>query len=249
MGVPASMVRTKPGSGFVILSDSATAEKLPEAERVADDGSGIIRAVMQMFDDVRFREEPRVFFIPAKGDISAYEAARSDIKYALGRYDGPDGGFKNVRVVFYDGTKADLEAKRSALEDKEALALAFVDSDAVSEAELKAHNTASLRYKWIRESMPEGGVPVGELFMHVAFGLPVLDYVRNSSDPDHKLVLMGIIERMVANGKADLDLIKTDFNNLFVSGIILMLKKITKVDINSEMHKRSRNLKEVLAAA
>ncbi|MCM8761595.1 MAG: hypothetical protein NC933_05645, partial [Candidatus Omnitrophica bacterium] len=239
----------------VPADSSATTEKDLDAATI-DAGLGgeeLAQSLIRLLETVRAPAEKRVFFIPSKSDnLAPRHTARADILYALRKE-----GFSNVKIIFYDGTERGLneavvrESGRpnGDLDDPATLALAYVDANMISKDAVIEHNKTHARFKWLSEDMPTGDVPVEEIFMHVMFGLPVLDYVKNSADPDHRARLMDIIEKMVDNGRKDLDLLKADFNNLFVSGIILTLKKITRIDINAEMHRRDRTLKEVLTAA
>jgi hypothetical protein len=260
------LAKTGENKRFKVVAESVKADVAavtapsPEARRVEEPAAAAktapdatIEAALALLKTVRAPGESRLFFIPLKDDNKApYHTARSDMLYAIEKE-----GFSNIKIIFYDGTEKGLmdavaEEALSPTYDMDgprALALAYVDANTISKDAVIEHNKTYARFKWISEDMPTGDVPAEELFMHVAFGLPVLDYVKNSADPEHRAKLLDIIEKMVDNGRKDIDLLKADFNNLFVSGIILMLKKITKIDINAEMHRRQRTLKEILTAA
>jgi hypothetical protein len=209
-------------------------------------------AVLALLKDVRSPGASRIFFVPIKdANKTPYDTARADIKYAF-----EQEGFKNIKIIFYADTETGLDeavAKEEAdlsseMRDPEALALAYVNANKMSKGAVAEHNKKHPRFKWIREDLTDG-VPAEELFMHLAFGLPVLDYVKNSSDPEQRQRLMEIIEKLSGNDRKDLDLVKADFDRLFVSGFVLILKKITRININKEMHERIRTLTQVLTAA
>ncbi len=236
----------------LVPADAGTPEpQAPAAEKpvagLMAPQDAMLRAILQVLQNVRAPEDRRVFFIPYKGERKPYDDARADLKYALEKE-----GFRNVRIALYDGTVSDLERARAAesdmLNDPNALALAIVDQAVVDEAALKNHNERDNKCKWIRENVPNG-VAAEELFMQVAFGLPVLDFVKNSASAEHRQKLLEIIEKLVDNSEQDLKALKADFNTIFVGSIIIALKKITKIDINAEMHKRERTLTQVLTAA
>mgnify|MGYP001602768068 FL=1 len=186
--------------------------------------------------------------MPVKnGNKTPYETVRSDIIYAF-----KDANFDNVKMVFYDGTKKGLtdayDKAMSSADNSAALCLAYVDSNQIDEESFTEHNEKNVAFKWIREDI-SNGVSVKELFMHVALGLTVLDCVKNSSDAEHKRKLIEIIERLVDNDEKEVALLKADLNNIFSFSFILKLKKITRIDINSQMRQRMRSLEEIFTAA
>ncbi len=209
----------------------------------------LLGALLKFLTAVRAPQEPRVFFIPRdESNKAIYDGTKSDIKYALEKE-----GFKNIGIVFYDGTQKDLDNAygrqlanyKSVLNMPGALALAYVDSGMVDEATFNKHNEDNASYKWMRENIPQG-VSANELFMHVAFGLPVLDFAKNSTDADHKQKLLDIIERMVDSDSVNIDLLKSDPNSIFTFAFILVLQKL---DIDKDMRERELSLKEILTAA
>ncbi|MCX5665838.1 MAG: hypothetical protein NT036_02150, partial [Candidatus Omnitrophica bacterium] len=224
---------------------------LKEFNRLIDAGKNreLLGALLKILTAVRAPQEPRVFFIPRdESNKAIYDGTKSDIKYALEKE-----GFKNIGIVFYDGTQKDLDNAygrqlandKSVLNMPGALALAYVDSGMVDEATFNKHNEDNASYKWMRENIPQG-VSANELFMHVAFGLPVLDFAKNSTDADHKQKLLDIIERMVDSDSVNIDLLKSDPNTIFTFAFILVLQKL---DIDRDMRERELSLKEILTAA
>jgi hypothetical protein len=229
------------------MTPAVPGEKLQANPAEQYDQDDLVKAVLDMLGTVR-RGEGRVFFAPVNaGNIAPHSAARGAVKTALER-----SGFTDVEVVFYDGTRADLMKKheellndpQSLLNKPGALALGYIDAGAIDEAGLKAHNDANSRFKLIREDAPNG-IDENDIFIHVAFGLPVLDYVRDPSDNAQKDRLWDIIGKMVKDPQA----LKNNIGNLFGSGFVLILKKITKIDINKAMREKKYSLEEVLTRA
>ena len=236
------------GITTIDLSPTAIAPQNQATEAQALDQTNLFKGLLQLLDDAISPAEGRIFFVPVKGsNISPYHTARSDILYAF-----KGANFENIKVVFYDGTEEDLmkvyTKTISSSDSSGSLCLAYIDSNQIDENAFRKHSEKDGTFKWIRENVPQG-VLVEELFMHVALGLPVLDYVKNSSDSEHKKKLLEVIEKMVDNDEKDIDLLKSDLNNIFSFSFILKLKKITIIDINKDMHDRERSLAEILTAA
>jgi len=211
-----------------------------------DEQDGLLRAAGDVLDKVRPinpEEESRVLFIPIDmSKLRDYSALRADIKHAFGM------DFSNMNTIFYDGTERGLmEAAadpKYGLNRPGTLALAYIDEKAMSGEAAESHNKNNAAFKIIREEAPRG-VAKDELFMHVAFGLPVLDYVKGNSNETHMMELWSIIERMVKNPRE----LKNSIETLFKKGFILALKKITKININKEIEDGKYNLREVLTKA
>ncbi|MBU0895996.1 MAG: hypothetical protein KJ584_05305 [Candidatus Omnitrophica bacterium] len=236
------------GITTIDLSSIAIASQNQATEAQALDQTNLFKGLLQLLDDVILPAEGRIFFVPVKGsNISPYHTTRSDVLYAF-----KGANFKNIKVVFYDGTEEDLMKVYiktiGSSNSSGSLCLAYIDSNQIDENAFRKHSEKDETFKWIRENVPQG-VLVEELFMHVALGLLVLDYVKNSSDFEHKKKLLEIIEKMVDNDEKDIDLLKVDLNNIFSFSFILKLKKITMIDINKDMHSRERSLAEILTAA
>jgi hypothetical protein len=214
------------------------------------DEKEIYKAILDLLGTVRSPpREPRIFFIPVKdSNLAPHSTASAHLRKAFRRE-----GFIDITIRFYDGTKGGLmreyETMSGEMKKPGALALAYIDERAITPEELISHNNTHKTFKCIRESIPNGVAAKNELFMHVAFGLPVLDYVRNSADTAHKKELLQIIERMVDNDAKELDLLKADLENIFVSGFVLRLKKIEKLDINKEIAEGRNTIEAVMKAA
>jgi hypothetical protein len=221
-------------------------ESVAEAAKppIADE-TPLYETLLKLLKNVRAPAKPRVFFIPVKDPAAReFHDARNALRRGFEKED-----FKNVAMVFYDGTEEDLirtYERERATPDAElnmpgTLALAYADSDRISGEALEAHNRSNPTFKWVREDLPEG-VLRKDLFMHVAFGLSVLDYLANDADPEHREKLINLIEKMVANDAKEIV-------HIFTSKFVLKLKKIERINMEEKLKQHEMSIAKVLTAA
>jgi hypothetical protein len=216
------------------------------AEKEHDTTSMYDRAKSVLLD-TRYPDEPRVICIPVSEKICPIDTVRNKVQQiwkglrpALG-----EKGFRNITLLFYDGTVKNLNEKLSGLAASgrtfaKANTLAYIDASAAErepeEYRALADMKAKDRITMVREAIPQEGtyISVGG---HVILALGILDIVRNGrSDPDY-ISLVANLAAAMSDGQPGTK--AEDYKELLkkgdIAGIILRLPPARKIDINADM--------------
>lgn len=252
LDVPASALRMKDDRNFLFLLDSVSASAVrvrmweggerpgksepPNIASARSYAEDLARRAGEILRSTRYPEEPRFIFIPVSEKICPAGTLRNKVQEVWRSVRGSSArnGFRDVRVIFYDGTAKGLDEKLADLAaGGEAIsrnnALAYIDSRLYDEGK-SALSAVTL----VREEIPQGGtyISVGG---HVALALGILDIVRSGRSDDEYIDMVAALAASISAHQPGAE--PADFRELLrkgdIEGILIRLPPVEKLDLNA----------------